>query len=122
MSPFGHYIFLFICLNVLNAFSENLYNLYFNGLNVVKDDLIYCVDMIRLSCHVPYSVFNKKINSRLSFYDEFLTSWISSRITDFYYNFNYCDKDCSFWFGFISNKEKISGKRADGDEKRMRER
>lgn len=85
-------------------------DLYFNDLNVVKDDLIYCVDMIRLTCHIPYSVFNKKINSRLSFYGEFLTSWISSRITDFYYNFNYCDKDCSFWFGFISNKEKISGK------------
>lgn len=80
--------------------------LYFNGLNVFKNGLNYCVDMLRLSCQITVDFFETKIASRKVVYKDFLSEWTSTRLTDFYHNFNYSDDDCSFWFGFISNKEK----------------
>lgn len=82
--------------------------LYFNGLEVCDNDFTYCIDMIRLSCEITFDFFETKILSRKPVYKEKLKDWNSTRITDFQYNFNYIDNDCSFWFGFISNKEKIS--------------
>ena len=84
--------------------------LYFNGLSVLKDNFNYCIDMIRLSCRIPVSVFEQKVNNRLFVYGDCLKSWVSTKITDFYYNFNYSTDEYSFWFGYISNKEKINGK------------
>ena len=85
--------------------------LYFNGLNVFKDNLSYCIDMIRLSCKISSEKFERKIASRLIVYGEKINNWVSSRITDFYNNSNYIDDDCSFWFGFMFNREKLEGKK-----------
>lgn len=84
--------------------SEN--GLYFNGLSISKDDLIYSVDMLRLTCQMTVDFFELKISSREPVYKEKLTSWTSTKIDTFYYNYNYNDGDCSFWFGFIANREK----------------
>ena len=80
--------------------------LYFNGLEVCDKDFTYCIDMIRLSCQITYDSFAIKILSRKPIYKEKIKEWTSTKITDFQYNFNYTDNTCSFWFGFISNKEK----------------
>lgn len=88
---------------------ENL--LYFNNLNVIdKNNYSYCVDMLRLRCNITVEVFEKFIASRLFIYKDNIENWDSTRICDFYHNYNYTDEYCSFWFGFISNKEKsLSG-------------
>lgn len=84
---------------------ENL--LYFNNLNIVDDnDYSYCVDMLRLRCSITVEVFERCVASKLFIYKDKIESWDSTRICDFYHNYNYTDEDCSFWFGFISNKEK----------------
>ena len=91
--------------------SENL--LYFNGLNVISNSLSYCVDMLRLSCNITYDVFERKIANREFILKDFIKSWFSTKICDFYYNYTYTDisNGFSFWFGFITNKEKCDGKR-----------
>lgn len=82
-------------------------NLYFNNLNVLdENNYSYCVDMLRLRCNVTVEDFEKFIGSRLFLYTDNLETWDSTRICDFFHNYNYSDEDCSFWFGFISNKEK----------------
>lgn len=84
---------------------ENL--LYFNNLNVTdKNNYSYCVDMLRLRCSITVEVFERCVASKLFIYKDKIESWDSTRICDFYHNYNYTDADCSFWFGFISNKEK----------------
>ena len=84
---------------------ENL--LYFNGLNVLdKNNYSYCVDMLRLRCSVTVDIFERCVVSKLFIYKDKIETWDSTRICDFYHNYNYSDEDCSFWFGFISNKEK----------------
>lgn len=84
---------------------ENL--LYFNNLNVIdKNDYSYCVDMLRLRCSITVEVFERCVASKLFIYKDKIEIWDSTRICDFYHNYNYTDEDCSFWFGFISNKEK----------------
>lgn len=81
--------------------------LYFNNLNVTdKNDYSYCVDMLRLRCNVTVEVFERCVASKLFIYKDKIESWDSTRICDFCHNYNYNDEDCSFWFGFISNKEK----------------
>ena len=90
--------------------SENV--LYFNGLNILKDSLSYCVDMLRLTCQMTVDFFELKIVSRELVYKEKLTSWNSTKIDTFYYNYNYCDNDCSFWFGFLANKERTGNKKS----------
>lgn len=96
---------------------ENL--LYFNNLNVIdNNNYSYCIDMLRLKCNITHYDFEKHIGSRLFIYEKNLEKWQSSRIGDFCYNYNYKDEDCSFWFGFISNKEKLSissGKRINNE-------
>lgn len=80
-------------------------SLYFNDFNVVdKNNYSYCVDMIRLKTEISLNEFEQKIKSRLLFYRSCIEQWTSSRINEFYYNFNYNDDNCSFWFGYISNK------------------
>lgn len=82
-------------------------NLYFNNLNVLdENNYSYCVDMLRLRCNITVEDFEKFIGSRLFLYTDNLETWDSTRICDFFHNYNYSDEDCSFWFGFISNKEK----------------
>ena len=84
---------------------ENL--LYFNGLNVLdKNNYSYCVDMLRLRCSVTVDVFEIYVASKFFIYKDKIETCDSTRICDFYHNYNYSDEDCSFWFGFISNKEK----------------
>ena len=81
--------------------------LYFNNLNVIdKNNYSYCVDMLRLKCNITVEKFERNIASRLFIYKDKIESWDSTRICDFCHNYNYSDEDCSFWFGFISNKEK----------------
>ena len=81
--------------------------LYFNGLNVLdKNNYSYCVDMLRLRCSVTVDIFERYVASKLFIYKDKIETWDSTRICDFYHNYNYSDEDCSFWFGFISNKEK----------------
>lgn len=83
---------------------ENL--LYFNNLNVTdKNNYSYCVDMLRLRCSITVETFERCVASKLFIYKDKIESWDSTRICDFYHNYNYTDEDCSFWFGFISNKE-----------------
>lgn len=84
-------------------------DLYLNGLNVFLNDFNYCVDMLRLSCQITADLFELKIGSRVLIYKDNLTHWTTGRIAEFYHNYTYTDDKCSFWFGFISNKEK-SGK------------
>lgn len=82
-------------------------NLYFNNLNVLDvNNYSYCVDMLRLRCNITVEDFEKFIGSRLFLYTDNLETWDSTRICDFFHNYNYSDEYCSFWFGFISNKEK----------------
>lgn len=82
-------------------------NLYFNNLNVLdENNYSYCVDMLRFRCNITVEDFEKFIGSRLFLYTDNLETWDSTRICDFFHNYNYSDEDCSFWFGFISNKEK----------------
>lgn len=89
----------------MRIIEENL--LYFNNLNVTdKNDYSYCVDMLRLRCSITFEVFERCVASKLFIYKDKIESWDSTRICDFYHNYNYTDEDCSFWFGFISNKEK----------------
>lgn len=84
---------------------ENL--LYFNSLNVIdKNNYSYCVDMLRLRCNITVDVFERCVANKLFIYKNKIESWDSTRICDFYHNYNYTDEYCSFWFGFISNKEK----------------
>lgn len=85
--------------------NENL--LYFNNLNVTdKNEYCYCVDMLRLRCCITVEVFERCVASKLFIYKDKIESWDSTKICDFYHNYNYTDETCSFWFGFISNKEK----------------
>lgn len=84
--------------------------LYFNGLNVFSNNLSYCVDMLRVSTQISYELFQRKIVSRETILKDKLTVWNSSKICDFHFNYNYHDDDCSFWFGFMSNKEKLDKK------------
>lgn len=82
-------------------------NLYFNNLNVLdENNYNYCVDMLRLRCNITVEDFEKFIGSRLFLYTDNLETWDSTKICDFFHNYNYSDENCSFWFGFISNKEK----------------
>lgn len=86
---------------------ENL--LYFNNLNVLDvNGYSYCVDMLRLCCRISVDVFERCVSSRLFVYKDNMEMWDSTRICDFYHNYRYCDNNCSFWFGFVSNKEKSS--------------
>lgn len=81
--------------------------LYFNDLNVLdKNNYSYCVDMLRLRCNITSETFERCVSSKLFIYKNSIETWTSTRICDFYHNYNYSDKNCSFWFGFISNKEK----------------
>lgn len=81
-------------------------SLYFNNLNVVdKNGYSYCVDMLRLKCNLTSSEFDKKVVKFFPVFAKNIEKWDSTRINEFYHNFNYSDDDCSFWFGFISNKE-----------------
>lgn len=90
--------------------SENV--LYFNGLNVFKENLNYCVDMLRLTCQMTVDFFELKIVSREMVYKDRLTSWNSTKIDTFYYNYNYNDGECSFWFGFLANKERSGNRKS----------
>lgn len=69
----------------------------------------YCVDMLRLRCSITVDTFERVIDSRLFIYGDLIERWTSTRIKDFYYNYTYSNEEenCSFWFGFISNREKI---------------
>lgn len=88
--------------------NENL--LYFNNLNVLdKNNYSYCVDMLRLRCSITVDTFERIVANKLFIYKDNLENWTSTRICDFYKNYNYSDENCSFWFGFISNKEKSLG-------------
>lgn len=83
---------------------ENI--LYFNNLNVVdKNKNSYCIDMLRLKCNITIETFEKNISSRFVTYRKFINSWKSNSIEQFYQNYQYKDEFCSFWFGFMSNKE-----------------
>lgn len=87
--------------------SENL--LYFDDLNVLdKNNYSYCVDMLRLRCNITVDVFEKCVANKLFIYKDKIETWDSTRICDFFHNYSYTDEVCSFWFGFISNKEKSS--------------
>lgn len=80
--------------------------LYFNNLNVLdSDNNSYCIDMLRLKCNISDDVFEKYIGSRLFVYKDFINDWTSTKIADFYKNYQYEDNSCSFWFGFKSNRE-----------------
>ena len=81
-------------------------DLYFNNLNLVdKNGYSYCVDMLRLKCLISSNHFESAVAKFFPIFFFFFEKWDSTRINEFYHNFNYSDDDCSFWFGFISNKE-----------------
>lgn len=67
--------------------------------------------MLRLSCKISYDFFERKVSSRINFLKDEINIWTSTRITDFYYNYTYSVDDFSFWFGFITNKEKYDGRK-----------
>ena len=81
-------------------------DLYFNNLNLVdKNGYSYCVDMLRLKCLISSNHFESSVAKFFPIFSKNIEKWDSTRINEFYHNFNYSDDDCSFWFGFISNKE-----------------
>lgn len=95
--------------------------LYFNNLNIFDGvDYCYCVDMLRLRCNINVECFERNVASKLFLYNDNVEHWTSTRICEFYNNYNYSDSDCSFWFGFISNKEKsLSGSSLQNESKKF---
>ena len=81
-------------------------DLYFNDLNLVdKNGYSYCVDMLRLKCLITSNHFESAVAKFFPIFSKNIEKWDSTRINEFYHNFSYSDDNCSFWFGFISNKE-----------------
>lgn len=78
-------------------------NLIINEPNKV----VYCVDMLRLSCLLTPVEFDNMVKAfrfepNAKQYEQF-------GLDQFKFNLSYRDENCGFWFGYISNSESING-------------
>lgn len=82
--------------------------MYYGG--VENNNIIYCVDKLRLKTYIDYSLFTDvefRFNTCWSEYVE--GKWTSGKYTNFFYNYDIVTEDGGkIYFGFLHNMEKRS--------------
>ena len=78
--------------------------------NIVDNNMIYSIDMIRLKTYLSYSTFTEvEFRFATVWADYIKKKYTTAKMSEFFYNYNIeVGEGSSFWFGFLHNSEKRS--------------
>lgn len=76
---------------------------------IIKNNIIYSLDMLRLKTYVDFETYSKvEFFIEMYFKDKIKRFWISDRPMCFHYNYNIeVEEGKSFYFGFHHNSERL---------------